>query len=218
MHKRRVISAASLAVVGFALSACGGDEEGTAAQDSPSASASASASAPASSETPAADDSSGDNGGAAPAEGDVTAPGTKLKVGDRAVLPFAYTSDKKGTIAVTVTAIEKGAESDMAAFGDKAKGMTPYFIKMKVENVGGTDLSYASLKLDGVLEGGAGTGVILMGDIPGKCDRETAPREFTTKGASYETCSLAATKITPVTGAEFDEGDTYSDSPVVWAD
>ncbi|MFE2975076.1 hypothetical protein [Streptomyces sp. NPDC059258] len=204
--------------MGFALSACSGDEEGTAAQDSPSASATASASASASaspsSETPAADDSS--DGGAAPAEGDITAPGTELKLGERAVVPFRYTSDKKGTIAVTVTAIEKGAESDMAAFGDKAKGMTPYFIKMKVENVGGTDLSYASLKLDGVLEGGAGTGVILMGDIPGKCERETAPREFTAKGASYETCSLAATKTAPVTGAEFDEGDTYSDSPVVW--
>ncbi|MFD5203488.1 hypothetical protein ACFWM7_25815 [Streptomyces sp. NPDC058375] len=205
--------------MGFALSACNGDDGEPAAKESPSASASASAPASSepSSESPAdGGDGTGD-GGAAPAEGDVTAPGTELKVGDRAVLPFAYTSDKKGTIAVTVTAIEKGAEADMAAFGDRAKGMTPYFIKMKVENVGGTDLSYASLKLDGVLEGGAGTGVILMGDIPGKCDREAAPREFTTKGASYETCSLSATKTAPVTGAEFDEGDTYSDSPVVWA-
>ncbi|MFI7285142.1 hypothetical protein ACIBRY_00470 [Streptomyces anulatus] len=58
-------------------------------------------------------------------------PGTELKVGDRAVLSFAYTSDKKGTIAVPVTAIEKGAEAGMAALGDKAKGMTPYFTKMK---------------------------------------------------------------------------------------
>ncbi|MEV7913954.1 hypothetical protein [Streptomyces griseus] len=218
MHKRRVVSAASLAVIGFALSACNGDDGESAAKESPAASASASASAPASSEPSSespADDSGNDNGGEAPA-GDVTAPGTKLKTGDRAVLPFRYTSDKKGTIAITVTAIEKGAESDMAAFGDKAKGMTPYFIKMKVENVGGTDLSYASLKLDGVLDGGAGTGVILMGDIPGKCDRETAPRDFTTKGATYETCSLAATKTAPVTGAEYDEGDTYSDNPVVW--
>ncbi|MFF0507581.1 hypothetical protein ACFYUH_28865 [Streptomyces fimicarius] len=216
MHKRRVVSAASLAVIGFALSACNGDDGESAAKESPAASASASASAPASSEpsSESPTDDSG-NGGEAPA-GDVTAPGTKLKTGDRAVLPFRYTSDKKGTIAITVTAIEKGAESDMAAFGDKAKGMAPYFIKMKVENVGGTDLSYASLKLDGVLNGGAGTGVILMGDIPGKCDRETAPRDFTTKGATYETCSLAATKTTPVTGAEYDEGDTYSDNPVVW--
>ncbi|WP_405928902.1 hypothetical protein OH733_19340 [Streptomyces griseus] len=217
MHKRRVVSAASLAVIGFTLSACNGDDGESAAKESPAASASASASAPASSEpsSESPTDDSG-NGGEAPADGDVTAPGTKLKTGDRAVLPFRYTSDKQGTIAVTVTAIEKGAESDMAAFGDKAKGMTPYFIKMKVENVGGTDLSYASLKLDGVLDGGAGTGVILMGDIPGKCDRETAPRDFTTKGATYETCSLAATKTAPVTGAEYDEGDTYSDNPVVW--
>ncbi|MFF0258181.1 hypothetical protein ACFYR2_05055 [Streptomyces microflavus] len=198
--------------MGLALSACDGGEEGQAAQDSPTASAPSTAS----SESPAADDNSADDGGT-PAEGDVAAPGTELKIGDRAVLPFEYTSDKKGTIAVTVTAIEKGAEADMAAFGEKAKGMTPYFIRMKVENVGGTDLSYASLKLDGVLEGGAGTGVILMGDIPGKCDNETAPTEFKTKGASYETCALSATKGAPVTGAEFDEGDAYSDSPVVWA-
>ncbi|MFF7010371.1 hypothetical protein ACFY9Y_33995 [Streptomyces fimicarius] len=214
MHKRRVVSAASLAVIGFALSACNGDDGESAAKESPAASASASAPASSGPSSESPTDDSG-NGGEAPA-GDVTAPGTKLKTGDRAVLPFRYTSDKQGTIAVTVTAIEKGAESDMAAFGDKAKGMTPYFIKMKVENVGGTDLSYASLKLDGVLDGGAGTGVILMGDIPGKCDRETAPRDFTTKGATYETCSLAATKTAPVTGAEYDEGDTYSDSPVIW--
>jgi hypothetical protein len=94
--------------------------------------------------------------------------------------------------------------------------MTPYYIKMKVENVGGTDLSYASLKLDGMLEGGAGTGVILIGGLPDKCDRQSAPREFTTKGASFETCSLSATKTAPITGAQFDEGDAYSDSPVVW--
>lgn len=119
---------------------------------------------------------------------------------------------------MTVTAIEKGTEADMAAFGDKAKGMTPYFIKMKVENVGGTDLSYASLKLDGVLEGGGGTGVVLIGGLPGKCDNETAPSDFTTKGASYETCALSATKTSPVTAAAFDEGDAYSDSPVVWSD
>ncbi|MFD4025614.1 hypothetical protein ACFWRV_19170 [Streptomyces sp. NPDC058576] len=209
MHKRRIVFAAAVVTMGLALSACNDDDGAPAAQDSPKASAPAEPS----SESPAAD--SGDDG-AAPAEGDVTAPGTKLKVGERAVLPFEYTSDKKGTIAVTVTAIEKGAEADMAPFGDDAKGMTPYFIKMKVENVGGTDLSYASLSLRGALEGGAGTGVVLVGDIPGKCEADDAPGEFATKGASYETCSLSATKTAPVTAVEFDEGDAYSDSPVVW--
>ncbi|MCL6293097.1 hypothetical protein M1212_35100, partial [Streptomyces sp. 43Y-GA-1] len=91
MHKRRVVSAASLAVIGFALSACNGDDGESAAKESPAASASASASAPASSEpsseSPTDDSGDSGNGGEAPA-GDVTAPGTKLKTGDRAVLPF----------------------------------------------------------------------------------------------------------------------------------
>lgn len=208
MHKGRIVFAAAVVTMGLGLSACGGDEE------APAVSSPAPATSEPSSESAAPD--SGDDK-PAPVEGDVTAPGTKLKVGDRAVLPFEYTSEKKGTIAVTVTAIEKGVEADMSAFGDKAKGMTPYYIKMKVENVGGTDLSYASLKLDGVLEGGSSTGVILIGDIPGKCDSESAPAEFKTKGASYETCALSATKTAPVTAASFDEGDAYSDKPVVWA-
>ncbi|RPK94020.1 MULTISPECIES: helix-turn-helix domain-containing protein [Streptomyces] len=42
-----------------------------------------------------------------------------------------------------------------------------------------------------------------------------APREFATKGASYETWALSARKSAPVTGAEFDEGDAYSHRPVV---
>ncbi len=213
MHKGRIVFAAAMATIALGLSACGSDE-GSGAQDPP-------ATTPATSESDTestsadSDDDSGDDA-AAPVEGDVTAPGTELKIGDRAVLPFEYTSDKKGTIAVTVTAIEAGTEADMAAFGEKAKGMTPYFIKMTVENVGGTDLSYASLKLDGVLEGGTGTGVVLIGGIPGKCDNESAPAEFTTAGASYETCSLSATEGTPVTAAEFSEGDEYTEGPVVW--
>ncbi|MFD9869026.1 hypothetical protein ACFXI8_01985 [Streptomyces niveus] len=214
MQKGRIAIAATVVTLALGLSACNGDEEGAAAKDTPAASTSEPETA---TSEPADEDAGGDADGEAPAGGDIAAPGTKLKVGDKAVLPFEYTSDKKGTVAVTVTAIEKGAESDMAAFGEKAAGMTPYFIKMKVENVGGTDMAYASLKLNGVLDGGGATGVILIGDIPGKCDNETAPAEFTTKGASYETCTLSATKGEAVTGASFDEGDAYSDAPVVWA-
>ncbi|MFG2672915.1 hypothetical protein [Streptomyces sp. NBC_00341] len=218
-HKGRIFFAAALATMGLGLTACNDGDDSASAQDSPSASAPASAD-PAASDSAAADPSSpsadpGDAGGA-PAGGDTTAPGTKLKVGEKAVLPFKYGTDKKGTIAVTVTAIEKGAEADMAGFGAKAKGMTPYYIRMKVENVGGTDLSYASLRLRGELADGGPTGIVLIGDLPGKCDSESAPSEFTTKGASYETCSLSATKTTPIAAASFDEGDAYSDSPVLW--
>lgn len=210
-HKGRIALAAALTAMTLGLTACEDGADSASGPDSPSASAPA-PSDPAG-ESPSAEPT---DDGAAPADGDVTAPGSKLKVGDRAVLPFTYGTDKKGTVAVTVTAIEKGAEADMERFGAKAKGMTPYYIRMKVENVGGTDLSYASLRLRGQLEGGGPTGVILIGDLPGKCDSETAPRDFTTKGASYETCSLSATKTEPVAAASFDEGDAYTDSPVLW--
>ncbi|MDV9197444.1 hypothetical protein [Streptomyces sp. Wh19] len=210
-HKGRIVSAVALTTLTLGLTACNDGEDAASAQDSPSASAPASSDP--GSKSPSADPR---DDAAAPAGGDVAAPGTKFKIGDRAVLPFKYGTDKKGTVAVTVTAIEKGAEADMAPFGDKAKGMTPYYIRMKVENVGGTDLSYASLRLRGKLEGGGPTGVILVGDLPGKCDSETAPRDFTTKGASYETCSLSATKTDPIAVASFEEGDAYSGSPVLW--
>ncbi|WLQ50118.1 hypothetical protein P8A21_22735 [Streptomyces poriferorum] len=212
-HKGRIVSAVALTTLCLGLTACN-DGEDSAAQESPSASAPAS-SDPATSD-PSSESPSADPGDDAPAGGDVTAPGTKLKIGDRAVVPFKYGTDKKGTIAVTVTAIEKGTEADMAPFGEKAKGMTPYYIRMKVENVGGTDLAYSSLRLRGNLAGGGPTGVILIGDLPGKCDSETAPRDFTAKGASYETCSLSATKTDPIAVASFEEGDAYSDSPVLW--
>ncbi|WUW22417.1 hypothetical protein OG521_17090 [Streptomyces sp. NBC_01463] len=215
-HKGRIVTAVALTTLTLGLTACNDGEDSSSAQESPSASAPASpdpASSDPGSESPSADP--GDDAGA-PAGGDVAAPGTKLKIGDRAILPFTYGTEKKGTVAVTVTAIEKGAEADMAPFGAKAKGMTPYYIRMKVENVSGTDLSYASLRLRGRLEGGGPTGVILIGDLPGKCDNETAPRDFTTKGASYETCSLSATKTDPIAAASFEEGDAYSDSPVLW--
>ncbi|WP_406290480.1 hypothetical protein [Streptomyces sp. NBC_00209] len=212
IRKGRIVTAVALTTLSLGLTACNDDEDPAAMPESPSASAPASP-AP-SSESPSADPS--DDAGSKPS-GDVAAPGTKFKVGDRAVVPFKYGTDKKGTVAITVTAIEKGTEADMAPFGDKAKGMTPYYIRMKVENVGGTDLSYSSLRLRGKLAGGAPTGVILIGDLPGKCDSETAPRDFTTKGASYETCSLSATKTDPIAVASFEEGDAYSDSPVLWS-
>lgn len=208
MHKARIaLTAVLITTLGLGLTACGGDTE-TTGKESPATKA-----AGAEKESPSADSGKNEGGDARPA-GEVTAPGTGLKVGDKAVLPFEY-AKKKGTLAVTVTAIDKGTAADLSRFGERAKSLTPYFIKMKVENVGDTDLPRAYVKLRGLLDGGRSTGVSLIGDIPGKCDKESAPAEFG-KGVSFETCSLAASRDGDVTGAEFDEGDAYSDKPVVW--
>jgi hypothetical protein len=147
---------------------------------------------------------------------DVTKPGSELKVGDRAVVPFKYGTDKNGTIAITVTAIEKGDNADLAKFGDKAKGLIPYYIRVSVENVDGSDLAYSTVSLRAIGTDGKSTGVIISGDVD-KCESETAKKDFTTAGAKYETCVLQASREgLEVAGATYDKGDDYLKSPLVW--
>ncbi|MFI9007996.1 hypothetical protein ACIGNX_12265 [Actinosynnema sp. NPDC053489] len=202
-----VASAGALALL---LSACGDATSGTAAP-------AATTEATAGTTTSSAASKTGSATSAAPAApGDVTAPGTKLKVGERAVVPFKYGTDKNGTIAITVTAIEQGDNADLAAFGEKAKGITPFYIRVSVENVGGTDLAYSSVSLRAVGPDGKGTGVIISGETA-QCQSESAKKDFTTAGAKFETCVLqGAREGASVGGATFDKGDGYDKSPVTW--
>ncbi|MEU3270076.1 hypothetical protein ABZ639_04470 [Saccharomonospora sp. NPDC006951] len=214
MHKGRITFAAAIAAVALGLSACGSEEEGTpaAGENTTAASSAEETEAPESSEADVPADSEG-----SPSAEDVTAPGTELKTGEAAVLPFTYGTDKSGTIGLTVTGIEQGESADLAEFGDRAKGLVPYYIKVSVENLEGTDLSYSTVRLRAVTGDGRSTGVVISGDIEGKCESESAPREFTTTGATYETCVLqAAQEGVDVVGAEFNDGDGYEDEAVTW--
>ncbi|WP_290058308.1 hypothetical protein [Amycolatopsis solani] len=193
----------ALLAAAFLLSACG-SEPGQATPAAPS-------------ETPAAPASATESSTAAAAPaGNVTKPGTELKVGERAVVPFKYGTTKSGTIAITVTAIEKGENADLAKYGDKAKGITPFYLRATVENVDGADLSYASVSLRARGADGRSTGVIITGSTDG-CKSGTAGKDFTAPGAKFETCTLqGAREGAEVAAATFDKGDGYDKSPVVW--
>ncbi|MFD2468457.1 hypothetical protein [Amycolatopsis silviterrae] len=166
-------------------------------------------------ETPAASSASAPSSSAAPAEGgsassaEYTKQGTKLKIGEKAVVPFKSKSNT-GALGVTVTGIDKGVEADLAPLklGDRAKGMTPYYIQVKVTNETGSDFAYASLGLmNGLLaDGTKGPHVTVIGKFE-KCDSENADKTFTTKGASFTSCVLA---LAP-SGAEV-KGASYSAS------
>jgi hypothetical protein len=200
-----------LVAAALLLSSCASETAGTAVQSTSTPPITAATSAV----SPSSDTASS---APKPAAGsaDVTKPGSQLKVGDRAVVPFKYGTDKNGTIAITVTAIEKGANADLAKFGDKAKGLIPYYIRVSVENVDGADLSYSSVSLRAIGADGKSTGVIISGDVD-KCESETAKKDFTTAGAKYETCVLQASREgLEVTGATYDKGDDYLKSPLVW--
>ncbi|MGY6653368.1 hypothetical protein ACXIZN_14465 [Amycolatopsis sp. TRM77291] len=201
---RIALSATGCAAV-LLLSACGGKEEGGSPAPAPSpAPTSAPASSPATSGTVPVSNA------------DATAPGTELKVGERAVVPFKYGNDKSGTIAITVKAIELGPKEDLASYGEKAKGMTPVYIRMTVENVGGTDLTYSTVRMRAVGPNNKSTGVIITGETP-NCQSESAKKDFKTAGATYETCELQAIRDGgEVGGAEFNDGDGYKDDPIIW--
>ncbi|WP_314214434.1 hypothetical protein [Pseudarthrobacter equi] len=128
------------AVLGLGLSACATEapaasetrpstEAATSASASPSSPASASASASAA--APA-----GASAGASGTAKDLTAPGTKLGLGEMAVTHTNTGKDKadakytEATYTTSVTKITAGAEADLAALKDAAKfaGQTPYYV------------------------------------------------------------------------------------------
>ncbi|GAA1192621.1 hypothetical protein [Prauserella alba] len=217
MRKGRIAAAAAMATMGLALSACGGEEDADAGQQTPEQS-----SAPPSSAAPAEASESADGGDASalPVDDEITAPGTKLKVGERAVVPFEYTDDKKGTVAITVTDVKKGSPSDLPKKSDGSsidERITPYYIEFTVENVGGDDLKYSRVDLDGRLAGGDSTGAVLtvMGGVD-QCESEDASSEFNEQGASYESCTIQGSARGDVAEVHFTESPDYEENPVVW--
>jgi hypothetical protein len=145
-----------------------------------------------------------------------TPPGTRLAVGERAVIPYDD-SIRKGTYAVTVTAIKVG---DQAAFeqnfGEDAKTTVPYYISYRLENLGGTDLSIKNgPRLSGLLADGSSPGVFLTGDLP-DCVFRVSPGDFDHVGAAYENCQLvAASQGDEIVAAGYDDHE-YDGKPLVW--
>ncbi|MGC7094373.1 hypothetical protein ACPZ19_06900 [Amycolatopsis lurida] len=203
-YNRTAVFAAGFAALTL-LTACGGQEKSAAPAPAP---------APAESTAQAAESSAAPAGSTDSAE--ITKPGTELKVGDRAVVPFKYGTKQTGTIAITVDSIDVGPASDLAAVGEKAKGLVPVYIRLTVENVGGTDLAHSTVRLRAQGPDGRSTGVVVTGDIP-KCKSDAAPKDFTKAGAKYETCELQAIREgSSVGAATYTDTENTKDEPIVW--
>ncbi|MCX4749894.1 hypothetical protein OG455_31005 [Kitasatospora sp. NBC_01287] len=237
---RAVYGMIGLATVGaLALTGCGPDEttasnttkntqaatptattggfQNTLPTDSPTtAPAAPSQSAPTTAPTTAAPST------AAPApagDGTLAKAGQSFKVGQTAQLPFTY-GDTKGTIALTVTAIEAGNPADLAPLklGDQAAGKIPYYIRYSVKNVGNTDLSFSTVDhVTGLLpDGTQGQDVMLIGTFD-KCSTDALPSGFT-NGKTAQGCALvlAPSASTKITAAEY-WGDPFTlDQGLTW--
>ncbi|MEV7020525.1 hypothetical protein [Kitasatospora sp. NPDC093558] len=223
---------AGLAVVGvLTLTACNDDSSSsdktkTAAPAAPTTAApattaavpSATPSAAAPSTPAAAPTSSAPAAGAGAAAGADAPAGTTAKIGDTLQVPFSSGSTK-GTISMTVTAIDQGTQADLDSLklGDKAAGMVPYYIRYKFTNVGTTDLSNTTLThLRGILADGSGAqGVAIFTSFP-KCTAKPMPPGFT-NGQSAEGCFVSlAPSASKVAGAEYSAEPYTIGKGVVW--
>ena len=94
--------------------------------------------------------SSGSGGSAAagspylpvPSNVQLTTPGTRLSVGDHAVVAYHPRQNQVGALDIDVTRLERASIKDFSAWELSAeqRASTPYYVRATVKNVGDTDL------------------------------------------------------------------------------
>ena len=72
----------------------------------------------------------------------LTTPGTRLSLGDHAVVAYHPRQDEVGALDIDVTELERTSIKDFSAWQLSAaqRASTPYYVHAKVTNVGDTDL------------------------------------------------------------------------------
>ena len=156
-----------------------------------------------------------------------TPQGSKLKLGQTAVVPFKY-GKNAGVIGIKVTSIVQGTAADLKSLklGSRGAGLIPFFVHATITNVGGTNLAYSSVdSLHGSLaDGSEAQDVIIFGSYA-KCDNGDAGSGFTKKGASFQTCELAvAPRGVKVSGAQYNDEEAkglhpksdFFTAPIQW--
>ncbi len=129
-----------------------------------------------------------------------TKPGTKLKFGQQAVVPF-YSYYDKGLVGITVTvdsapALDEDIDYLPLKDEDKAKlrGKTFFFVRTKMVNLDG--VNFADIlppTLTATTRSGGWPGALLGGarvDVTGCDSVSAAPKDFSAAGAVFEQCQL----------------------------
>lgn len=217
---RRILSYAAAAAGLLALAACSGNKPVAATAIAATSAPATSASSSVSSST----DTAPPTGSGSVA---YTKQGAKLHLGQKADVPFK-SENVSGTIGVTVTGIDKGDPADIASLnlGDQANGLTPYYVRITVTDDSGSNFADTMVtSVHGVLPDGSDAQDVALFSTFDKCDNANAGENFTTAGASYQTCELVlAPGSTPVTSASYDESEytalapdtDYGTAPITW--
>ncbi len=144
-HTRTMLLAATALATATLATACG-----KAADQPASAASTTAASAPTTTQAASPSTAAKSTGGASVSVGDITPPGTVLKVGDTARIVYAESTDKNITVGVKAVSIVKGSQADLSGFNidDAAmKQATPWYVTMQYTNLSGPALKYPYLNV-----------------------------------------------------------------------
>ena len=141
--------------------------------------------------TPATTEASATTEAPATESSGLTAMGTTLKIGQSAVIAYDDSSNhKKSRIQVTPQKIEKGTIDDFKNIDleGKEKTSTPYYVTMRVKNVGKGDLSGTdpASYVDGIDDRGQEQNEIIFFGNFDRCNSDKA--KSLKPGESYSSC------------------------------
>ncbi len=228
------LSALTATALAVGVAACGSSGGGntqsassSAAQTSAATSSAAATTSAAATSSAAATTSAAATSSAAANAGAATAsPGTNLKIGATATVPFATTlkSGKPGPtymLKVQVESMTKGSLADFNGIQLDAteKASTPFYVKAKITNAGSQKINTQSndpgIQIEGVDKTGqTQQSVTFFGDFP-KCDEKSAPNPMAA-GSSFESC---LTFLIPggITKVAYTGTESYITKPVTWS-
>jgi len=168
--------------------------------------------------TTAAETATTDAATPAATSGGLTPIGRTLKIGDPALIAYDdATNHKKSRIQVTPVKIEKGTIDDFKNIDldGKQKTSTPYYVTMKVKNVGKGDLSGTDPAsfIDGVDDRGQEQSNIIFFGTFDRCNSDKA--KSLKPGESYSSCLAyliaGGGSIVGMRWVHFDEKTSKSD-------
>jgi len=210
------------------LAACGGGGSTPSSHHSPDEPP-VSTSAP---QSPAAPSSSAAGNGGATTAGQLTPPGTRLGLGQQAIVGWDPGDTGKNVfkLQLTVVSIEKGSIANDFRNVDlnaKEKASTPYYVTVKIKALSSnppSDNDDPAIALNGIDDRGQQQGEVTFFGHFARCDDPQAPRPFTA-GKSFTAC---LTYLMPGGGSiksmTWTEGPhktndvtPYFEKPVVWA-
>lgn len=147
---------------------------------------------------------------------ELTAQGSELSLGETATVAYEPRQDQVAAVELTVEAIEKASFKLFVGWKlpDEVLSTTPYFVRVKVTNVGETDLGGRRVQLYAV----DGTNKLIESSTFAStfkpCPSEGYPKKFA-QGDTFKTCLVyLAPEKGELTAASFRPVEEFN--PIIW--